>query len=218
VVAAKTAAEKDFDTTAHRIRRVLRRLASAIRKAKLRLSYGRAVSFGRGCYLGPGFILRLEPGGRLHVGDRVHFRQGCTLEIGGDAELTIGDDTVMTFGVVVQCARTVTIGSGCMFANGASVVDSRHELHSPRTGKAETPLETWPVEIGDGVWISSKSTVGASIGFGSVIGAHSFVSKPIPPLVLAFGVPATPRNELAASGTPDDCDLPPERELAPVGG
>jgi acetyltransferase-like isoleucine patch superfamily enzyme len=179
------------------MRRIARRVASRVRLWKLRISFpGEDITIGHGVFIGPGFRLRFEPGARLLIGDRVSLRQRCTLEVGPGAELVIGDDTELTFDVVVQCAERVRIGMGCMFANGSSVVDSRHQFHGRRTGQAQTPLETWPIEIGDGVWVSSKSTVSASVGFGSVIGAHSFVSRAVPDHVLAYGVPAKPGSRL----------------------
>jgi maltose O-acetyltransferase len=178
-------------------RRAWPRISSMFRLLWVRIANtGENLTVGSRTLLGPGFKLRLAPGGRVKIGDRVRFRQGCTLEVGANAELTIGDDTVMTFGVVVQCAHEVTIGSGCMFGNGASVADNRHEYGESRDGMAETPLVSWPIEIGDGVWISSHTTVASSVGFGSIIGAQSLVSKPVPARVLAFGTPATVRQQL----------------------
>jgi acetyltransferase-like isoleucine patch superfamily enzyme len=181
-------------------RRIVPRIGSRLRRWKLRIIYlGEDVTLGRGVYLGPGFKLRLQPGGRLVVGDRVAFRQGCTLEVGRDAEVSIGAGTEFTFDVLIQCADRITIGAGCMFANGSSVVDSRHEIAGERNGNAQTPLETWAIEVGDGVWVSSKCTIASSVGFGSVIGAHSFVAKPIASRVLAFGAPAAAKRSLGSA-------------------
>jgi acetyltransferase-like isoleucine patch superfamily enzyme len=187
-------------------RRAVAKIGSRLRRWKLRIVYlGEDITLGRGVYLGPGFRLRLQPGGRLVVGDRVVFRQGCTVEVGADAELTIGEGTEFTFDVLLQCADEVSIGSGCIFANASSIVDSRHEIASERNGWAQTPLVTWPIEVADGVWVSSRSTVASSVGFGSVIGAHSFVAKPIAAKVLAYGTPASARRSLdsAAERAPE---------------
>jgi len=54
------------------------------------------------------------------------------------------------------------------------------------------------VVIEDDVCIGSHSTVmpGVTIGRGTTIGAHSFVSKNIPANVVAYGVPAMPAGEI----------------------
>ena len=46
------------------------------------------------------------------------------------------------------------------------------------------------VTIGENCWIGSASVIMADIGRDSVIGAGSVVTKPIPPSVIAAGVPA----------------------------
>jgi acetyltransferase-like isoleucine patch superfamily enzyme len=80
------------------------------------------------------------------------------------------------------------------------VVDSRHEIAGERDGNAQTPLETWAIEVADGVWVSSKTTIASSVGFGSVIGAHSFVSKLIEAYTLAVGTPARVKKMLDGHG------------------
>ena len=49
-----------------------------------------------------------------------------------------------------------------------------------------------PVIIEDNVWIGDKATIlaGVKIGFGSIVGANSVVTKDVPPYSIVGGVPA----------------------------
>ena len=51
-----------------------------------------------------------------------------------------------------------------------------------------------PIVVEDKVWIGSNAVVlpGGRIGYGSVIGAGSVVSRDIPPMVVAVGTPCRP--------------------------
>jgi acetyltransferase-like isoleucine patch superfamily enzyme len=46
------------------------------------------------------------------------------------------------------------------------------------------------VTVGRGAWLGSASVVMADVGHGTVVGAGSVVTKPLPPDVVAAGVPA----------------------------
>jgi len=46
------------------------------------------------------------------------------------------------------------------------------------------------VRIGDGAWIGSAAIVMADVGHGTVVGAGAVVTKPLPDMVVAVGVPA----------------------------
>jgi acetyltransferase-like isoleucine patch superfamily enzyme len=172
-------------------RRAGPRLASSLRLLRLRIAnLGEDVEFGSGTRLGPGFRLRLAPGGRVKVGRRVYFREGVTLDVGSDAVVEIGDDCDFTFGTVIQISKSLKIGSGCLVGTHVSISDTWHEVPEPRPPNAQTPLVNWPIEIGQGVMVSNQAMVTKSVGYGSIIGANSFVSEPIPDRVFAAGNPA----------------------------
>ena len=56
-----------------------------------------------------------------------------------------------------------------------------------------------PVVIKDNAWIAIGAILlpGVTIGEGSIVAAGSIVTKDIPPLVLAAGIPAKPLRDLA---------------------
>ena len=53
-------------------------------------------------------------------------------------------------------------------------------------------LSNSPVIIEDNVWIGQSVSIlkGVKIGFGSIIGSNSVVTKEIPPHSIAVGIPA----------------------------
>ena len=65
-----------------------------------------------------------------------------------------------------------------------------HSIVDVETGARLNPARD--VMIGDRVWVGIKAFLakGTVIGDGSVVGAYSFVSGPIPAQCLAAGVPA----------------------------
>ena len=162
--------------------------ASAARGALVRAKHPRAtLRFDRSVRFGPGFAVWM-PSGRatLEIGPYVHFRRGCVIELEHDAVVRIGAGTVFTYNVLVQATVEVTIGERCLFANGASVVDSKHAFRDGDLAK----LDYAPVHVGDDVWVASKATVAADVGDRAVIGANSVVTKSIEPFTVAAGAPA----------------------------
>jgi hypothetical protein len=98
-------------------------------------------------------------------------RASGVLTAGGAAvvPLPIGAGTVFTYNTLIRATVEVSIGERCLFANGASVVDSKHAFRRrPRAPRVR------PVRVGDR----------------AVIGANSVVTRPIEPLTVAAGAPA----------------------------
>jgi acetyltransferase-like isoleucine patch superfamily enzyme len=129
-------------------------LGSAARAALVRARHPRAsLRLHRTVRFGPGFHLWM-PSGRatLEIGPYVQFRRGCVIELEHDAVVRIGAGTVFTYNVVIQATVVVTIGERCLFATGASVVDSKHAFRDADLAW----LDSAPVCVGDDVWVASK--------------------------------------------------------------
>jgi acetyltransferase-like isoleucine patch superfamily enzyme len=170
-------------------------VGSALRGALVRAKHPRAtLQFDRTVRFGPGFHVWM-PSGRatLEIGPHVQFRRGCVIELEHDSLVRIGAGTVLTYNVVIQATVEVTIGERCLFANGASVVDSKHAFRDADLAK----LDFAPVHVGDDVWVASKATVAADVGDRAVIGANSVVTRPIEPFTVAAGAPARELEKLA---------------------
>jgi acetyltransferase-like isoleucine patch superfamily enzyme len=149
------------------------------------------VEFQGPVYLGPGFSLDMPHGGTFVVGPGVEFRRGFRAELGGpDTRVTIGGGCSFTYDVVIQCASSIEIGVGCLFAQGAMVVDGSHRFRDLEVPVGAQGYDLRPIRIGDHVGVMSKCTVIADVGERTLVGANAVVTRPLPAYCVAAGVPA----------------------------
>jgi acetyltransferase-like isoleucine patch superfamily enzyme len=86
----------------------------------------------------------------------------------------------------------ISIGNNVSIAHNTSIISFEHDYHDPKIPITSTPLLLKKVIIEDDVWIGAGVRIlgGVTIGTGSVIGAGAVVTKDIPPMSIAAGVPA----------------------------
>lgn len=190
-------------------------------------SCGRGVAFGR--------HLVLRHPNRIHVGASVVLADGVTL----DAKGTRGEGILLRDGVFVGQGTIVTmadgtitldekcnIGSLCRIGTFGNTRIGRKVLVGAYcyivgayhdSSRIDIPIMDQPnctkggVEIGDGCWLGARVTVndGVNVGADSIVGAHAVVTKSIPPLSVAMGVPARvvrQRTGASAPGGQEDHD------------
>ena len=106
-------------------------------------------------------------GSNVHLGD----------DFFGNVNLTFVDDV------------DIRIGDGVMIAPSVTLTTTGHPVHPAL--RVDYRRFSAPIVIEDKVWIGSNAVVlpGVRIGYGSVIGAGSVVSRDIPPMVVAVGTP-----------------------------
>jgi galactoside O-acetyltransferase len=106
-------------------------------------------------------------GSNVHIGD----------DFFGNVNLTFVDDV------------DIRIGDGVMIAPSVTLTTTGHPVHPAR--RVDFARFSKPIVIEDKVWIGSNAVIlpGVRIGYGSVIGAGSVVSRDIPPMVVAVGTP-----------------------------
>jgi galactoside O-acetyltransferase len=106
-------------------------------------------------------------GSNVHIGD----------DFFGNVNLTFVDDV------------EIRIGDGVMIAPSVTLTTTGHPIHPALREDFRRFSE--PIVIEDRVWIGSNVVVlpGVRIGYGSVIGAGSVVSRDIPPMSVAVGAP-----------------------------
>lgn len=155
----------------------------------------------------------------LHRGQRTglfFLHRGARLDVGRDAELIFGrgvqfrenfegrfygrvelaDGVYFQTGCVVSVHKGLRVGINSGFAEYVSVHDNDHV-----GGTEDVPssgFEEAPIVIGDGVWVGAKSTIlkGVHIGDYAIVGAHSLVTKDVPPRTVVAGTPARVIREL----------------------
>ncbi|MFD8685878.1 sugar O-acetyltransferase [Streptomyces sp. NPDC059651] len=113
-------------------------------------------------------------GSNVHIGD----------DFFGNVNLTFVDDV------------EIRIGNDVMIAPSVTLTTTGHPVHPAR--RADFGRFSEPIVIEDKVWIGSNVVVlpGVRIGYGSVIGAGSVVSRSIPPMTVAIGAPCRVVREI----------------------
>ncbi|MFI7272715.1 sugar O-acetyltransferase [Streptomyces sp. NPDC049879] len=110
-----------------------------------------------------------------------HAAYGSNVHIGddffGNVNLTFVDDV------------DIRVGDGVMIAPSVTLTTTGHPVHPER--RVDFGRFSEPIVIEDKVWIGSNVVVlpGVRIGYGSVVGAGSVVSRDIPPMSVALGTP-----------------------------
>jgi acetyltransferase-like isoleucine patch superfamily enzyme len=150
---------------------------------------------GAGARLGDGVRLSLR-GGRLEIGAGTDVRRHGTYHVGG--ALLIGSGCVLSTGVCVHCAESVSIGDLTIVGEYTTIADSAHVRTAPGA-PVHHSVRTRPVAIGSNVWIGAHAVVasGTDVGDQCFIGAGAVVVSDVPAGWLAGGVPAKPLRELA---------------------
>lgn len=114
-------------------------------------------------------------------------------------KIFVGDYTFMNSGITILDNAEVRIGSHCWLAPSVQIYASTHP--TDYLERRERCL-SFPVEIGDDVWLGGAVVVcpGVKIGPRSVIGAGSVVVKDIPADSLAVGNPCRVVKKLNQAG------------------
>jgi acetyltransferase-like isoleucine patch superfamily enzyme len=139
--------------------------------------------------LGPGVRWRLN-NARIELGRGVFLRRDVKIAVSGargeNALLRIGDRVGIGDRSEIHCGREVTIGDGSLLAWGVTVMDRSY--HSIGPG----PEQPEPVRIGARVWVGCQSLIlpGVELGDGSVVAAGSVVTRSVAPRTLVGGNPA----------------------------
>jgi virginiamycin A acetyltransferase len=104
------------------------------------------------------------------------------------------------FGTLFSSSRArldVLIGAGVHIPSGSDT----HGVEDVGRPIREQVREKQEVRIGHGTWIGSAAVVMSDVGHDSVVGAGSVVTRPVPALVVAAGVPARVIRQRSAEYT-----------------
>lgn len=168
-----------------------RRLMSKLRQQWVIFRHPQAdIRFGSNVYVGPGFSLDIPGAGTFVAGDFTEFRRGFRAEVMGDGRITIGDGSVCTYYVLMQCTTSIDIGERCIFGQSTIIVDGQHRFRDLTKPLLEQGYDFDPVVIEDDAMITTKCTIMSRVGKRALVGANSVVTKPIPPYSVAVGAPA----------------------------
>ncbi len=134
--------------------------------------------------------------GKITIKNDVHIQRWCRLTTGGKhelpGELIIDESSYIGPYSYIHAAGKIMIGKNCLFGPRITLVAGNHNYHNqeiPIRFQAEIAKD---IIIEEDVWLSANVTVlgGVTVGKGAVIGAGSVVTKDIPSLSIAVGVPS----------------------------
>lgn len=127
-------------------------------------------------------------------GKNVWIEPPLTLAMGNT--VSIGDDTYINSNLTLVDDYKITIGNGVLIAPNVTISTTNHPMHYKARIHGEMYCKE--VVIEDHVWIGSNVVIcaGVTIGMGAVIGAGSVVTRDIPPMHFAAGVPCRVIREI----------------------
>jgi acetyltransferase-like isoleucine patch superfamily enzyme len=138
--------------------------------------------------------LDVEKGGSISIGDDCEIRHHAVLEVSGryNGTIEIGNHSVIGVGNWLQGSGSIKIGNDVIIGPYVAIVSTNHSYEDVGTPVAQQPLKTGEVVIEDDVWIGAHCTIALNVRIGahSIIGAHSFVNKDVPPFSVVVGSPA----------------------------
>ncbi len=172
--------------------------ASAVRRRLFELGYD--IHCEPGVKIGPGVRMLTTEGGHIHLGPRVRLGRNVSLIAEEGGIISIGEATFVGDGSAVVSYERVEVGDHALLAEYVTIRDQNHGTESDEP-YGKQPMATSPIRIGDGAWIGAKATVvpGADIGARAIVGANSFVNRPVAEGERVGGVPARP---IRAAGRP----------------
>lgn len=148
--------------------------------------------------------------GRIFIGKHTHV-DGELLVHDYGGKIEIGEYSYIGLGARVWSGESVKIGNHVFLAHNVNISDTnshqinalerqQHYLRTNVNGQTflKGSIETKAVIIEDHAWINFGVGIlkGVRVGEGAIVGAHSLVTKDVPPYTLVAGNPARVIREL----------------------
>lgn len=149
------------------------------------------VQLGRGVYISSGAEVVAQKNEEIVIGDNSFILKGALIYPYGGS-IKIGKNVGINPYCVIYGHGGVEIGDNVMIATSCIVIPFNHNFASLQTPINLQGNTCKGIVIGNDVWLGARTTIldGVKIGDGAVIGAGSVVTKDIPRLSIAMGVPA----------------------------
>jgi acetyltransferase-like isoleucine patch superfamily enzyme len=160
-------------------------------------------------------LFRGESPGACSIGHGASVYLGTMFDVGRHGRVTVGSYVILN-GPRIVCDAQITIGDFSLIAWGVVLMDSyrvpraaaarREVLRELGRRGARAPADqgdAQPIHIGSNVWIGFDTCIlpGVAIGDGTVVGARSVVTASLPPYCIAAGNPAHVVRRLHSGAT-----------------
>jgi galactoside O-acetyltransferase len=142
--------------------------------------------------------IRLRSNCKLDIGDFSYIGEGSLLDCEKGGKIEIGRNVVLFKYVFIVARDSIKIGDNCLIAEFSSIRDSDHSFANTKIPIIHQGFNSAGIFISENVWIGKGVAVlkGVKIGEHTVIGANSVVTKNIPSMSTAVGVPAKAIKDL----------------------
>jgi len=127
----------------------------------------------------------------LRLGDDVHLARFCTLRA-GERGITVHDGVGLNMRTFLDGNGGVEIGPNTLLSPGVQVISGNHVFDDPAVPIKLQGTAYGKVSIGEDCWLGTNVIVvpGVTIGRGAIVGGGAVVTKDIPDLGIALGIPA----------------------------
>jgi acetyltransferase-like isoleucine patch superfamily enzyme len=154
-------------------------------------NYNRGVRIGRNSHLDPRVVIDVRLGGQIVVGENCTIEAGVVLAPFGGS-LKIGSNSYIGPYSVLYGHGGLEIGERVLIATQSVCIPANHGFDDISVDIASQPLTARGIRIENDCWLGAGVRVldGVTIGSGSVISAGAVVTRSIPALSVAMGIPA----------------------------
>jgi maltose O-acetyltransferase len=114
----------------------------------------------------------------------------------GGRNIRIGRDSILNYGVFLDNAERIEIGSKVYIGPQVTVLTGTHHMGPSERRAGDN--HNLPVSIRDGSWIGARATImpGVTVGAGCVVATGAVVTQDCAPNGLYAGVPAVRKRDL----------------------
>jgi len=136
-----------------------------------------------------------------HCGDGVIFHHNVLFSKG--ANISIGDHSLINRYVMLDDRGPISIGSFVMVAAGVTIETHTHPFEDFTLPIAYAGRSQRPVSIGDNSVIGYNAVLmaGVTLGYRTIVGANSVVTKDVPDYTVVGGVPAKAIKQILPPST-----------------